>query len=510
MQNDSGKVYLVGAGPGDSGLLTLKGLQCLRKADVVVYDHLAAVGLLAYADTHAEKLYAGKEAGAHTIPQSELNSLLVDKAKAGKTVVRLKGGDPFVFGRGGEEALALSQAGIAFEVVPGVSSAVAGPMYAGIPVTQRGVSAAVTIVTGHLDSEKEAPAKAAPGHDWQALASTGDTLVFLMGMSNLAQIVGELTTHGMDTQTPVAVIQNATTSSQRTLVSTLANVAHDVAEQGFGAPAIIVVGRVVKLRDDLHWFEDLPLFGAKVLLTRQGTQAATMAETLRDYGAECVMLPAIDTRPLPTAALTEKLGRINDYRWLVFTSRNGVAAFFEALFAFGLDARALHHLQIAVIGESTAEALRAYGLLADVLPQSFVAESLAEAMARHDLRGAKVLLPRAKIAREYLPHTLEALGAQVDVVPVYETVPAQHNLQDWRWLAEINMAAFTSSSTVTMLEDALGTENAAVLKSHAVAACIGPVTAQTARDAGYRRVIEADVFTTAALCQTIHDYWRNK
>lgn len=493
-----GKVYLIGAGPGDPGLLTLKGMRCLQEAQIVVYDHLAAVSLLAYVNPAAELIYAGKEASAHTIPQNELNHLLVAKAKEDKIVARLKGGDPFVFGRGGEEGLAMAAAGIPFEVVPGISSAVAGPMYAGIPVTHRGLSAAVTVVTGHED-----PNKSAPGHNWRALAQSEGTLVFLMAMQNLEDITKTLLANGKDAQTPAAVIQNATTARQRTLITSLEKLPEDVTAQEFSAPALVVIGTVVKLSRELNWFERKPLFGRKILLTRQGAQALQMAETLSALGAECIPLPAIKIRPLSQEPLQEALDAIDTYRWLIFTSRNAVSLFFETLYALQMDSRALHHLKIAAIGEITAAELRKHGLIADIVPKQFIAESLAEALQNYDIAGKRVLLPRAKDAREILPQTFTAMDATVDVIPLYETVPATHRIKDWRWLKDLDIVTFTSASTVNMLKASLPPEVFGELAVQATAACIGPITAEAARTAGFTKITTAKTYTAAGLCQAI-------
>lgn len=493
-----GKVYLIGAGPGDPGLLTLKGLQCLKKAQVVVYDHLAAISLLAHAQPNAEFIYAGKEAGAHTIPQTELNRLLVTKAQEGKTVARLKGGDPYVFGRGGEEALELAQAGIPFEVVPGISSAIAGPMYAGIPVTHRGVAAGVTIITGH-----EAPDKAAPGHNWQALAQTKGTLVFLMAMQNLKEITATLLKYGKSPATPVAVIQNATTTRQRTLLTTLAELPHDAERQNFAAPALVVIGNVVELGPKLGWFDKKPLFGQKILLTRTGQQALTMAATLNDLGAECISLPVIKIKPLPDTALKQALDALQIYQWLIFTSSNAVELFFETLFTHGRDSRALHGLKVAAIGAVTAQKLQTYGIAADVIPQQFVAESLSEALDVYDLKGARILLPRAKDARETLPESLRDMGATIDIIPLYETIPAVVRMENLNWLDDINIVTFTSASTVNMLKAALPSEKFTALSQKAIAACIGPITANAAQNAGFRHIITAAIYTAEGLCETI-------
>lgn len=500
-----GKVYLIGAGPGDPGLFTLKGLRCLKEAQAVIYDHLASVSLLAYVNPAAELIYAGKEANAHTIPQNEINHLLVAKAQAGKVVARLKGGDPFVLGRGGEEALALTAADIAFEVVPGISAAMAGPMYAGIPVTHRGSSAAVTVLTGHED-----PAKSAPGHNWRALAQSEGTLVFLMAMHNLNDITQALLFHGKDAQTPAAVIQNATTARQRTLITTLEKLPAEVAAQGFGPPALVVIGMVVKLGRELNWFEQKPLFGLKILLTRQEALALNMAENLSALGAECALLPTIEIKPLPQEPLQVALKIIDSYQWLVFTSHNAVSLFFETLHALEMDCRALHNLKIAVSGEVTAAELRKHGLLPDVVPEQFVSENLAESLLKHDIAAKQILLPRAKNAREILPQTLRKMGATVDVVPIYETLPATQPMRDWHWLNDMDMVTFTSASTVNALKSALPPDVFSALTTRATAACIGPITEAAAQKAGFSKTFSALTYTVEGLCQAITNHQHNK
>lgn len=326
-----------------------------------------------------------------------------------------------------------------------------------------------------------------------------------MAMQNLEDITQTLLANGKDAQTPTAVIQNATTARQRTLISTLGKLSEDVTAQGFSAPALVVIGTVVKLSRELNWFERKPLFGRKILLTRQGTQALQMAETLSALGAECIPLPAIEIRPLSQEPLQEALDAIDTYRWLIFTSRNAVSLFFETLYALQMDSRALHHLKIAAIGEITAAELRKYGLIADVVPKQFIAESLAAAFQNQDIAGKRVLLPRAKDAREILPQTLTAMGADVDVIPLYETVPATHRIRDWRWLGDLDIVTFTSASTVNMLKASLPPEVFGELAAKATAACIGPIIAEAARAASFKQIITAGTYTAAGLCQAILD-----
>ncbi len=363
-----GMVYLVGAGPGDPGLITQRGLELIRRADCVVYDYLANPALLQEADPRAEMIYVGKKGGDHTLPQAEINRLLVDRARAGKKVVRLKGGDPYLFGRGGEEAEELVQAGIPFEMVPGVSSALAVPAYAGIPLTHRRHASLVSLITGHEDPTK--PASAIP---WEVLARSPGTLVFLMGVKNLPEISQQLLKHGKDPATPAAVIHRGTTLAQRTVVGTLADIAARVQEAGLTAPAIIVVGSVVELRPQLNWFETRPLWGKRILVTRTRRQASAFSALLREYGALCLEAPTIEIGPPDDEyeGLDQALHRLEEYQWLVFTSPNGVEAFFQRLFASGRDLRAVGRCRLAAIGVATAQVLKRCGLIADVIPQGF-------------------------------------------------------------------------------------------------------------------------------------------
>ena len=360
------KVYLVGAGPGDPGLITLKGKECIAKADVIIYDYLASPTLLAYAGKNAEIIYVGKKGGDHTLPQDQINDLIVQKAKEGLTVCRLKGGDPFIFGRGGEEIEELINAGIDFEVVPGVTSAIAAPAYAGIPLTHRKLASTVTFITGHED-----PSKQTSSIHWEALAATGGTLVFLMGVKNLPNITGQLSRFGMPADTPVALIQWGTTSSQQTISGTLETIVAVAESAGVKPPCVIVVGDVVSLRDKMKWFENRPLFGKKIVVTRARSQASDMVQRLTELGASCIECPVIKVIPADdTAPLHDAVLRISEYDWLIFTSVNGVDFFFNQLSESGKDVRALGNLRFAVIGPATAERLRAYGIKSDIVPES--------------------------------------------------------------------------------------------------------------------------------------------
>lgn len=497
MPDGRGRVTLVGAGPGDPGLITLRGVEALREAEVVVYDYLASPELLQHAPDAAERIYVGKRAGCHAMAQGEINALLVRLGQEGKRVVRLKGGDPFLFGRGGEEAEALAAAGVPFEVVPGVTSAIAVPAYAGIPVTHRGVASSLAIVTGHEDPQKRESAI-----DWQGLARI-DTVVFLMGVANLAQIAAELAAHGRPEDTPVAVIQWGTLGMQRTVTGTLADVAARVQEAGLTSPAVTVVGRVVHLRERLRWFERRPLLGLRVLVTRARHQAGRLAEGLRALGADPVECAVIETAPpLDWGPLDGAIAALERYRWVVFTSANGVEALFARLALAGRDARALAGARIAAIGPATAEALVAHGVRADLVPAEYVAEALAQAMG--DVQGQRVLLPRADIARPALAAALRAAGAQVDEAVAYRTVRPEGLEERLRGaLADVSVVAFTSSSTVRNLVEALGRGEAAQALAGVAVACIGPVTAQTARELGLEPAVVAEEYTIDGLLEAL-------
>ncbi len=499
-------VYLVGAGPGDPGLITAKGLAVLHRAQVVVYDQLASPELLKEAPADAEIIYVGKKAGAHAVPQEGINDLLVARARAGLTVVRLKGGDPFVFGRGGEEAEELAQAGIPFEVVPGVTAAVAVPAYAGIPVTHRRYTTLVTFITGHEDPTKEASTI-----PWEALGRNPGTLVFLMGVKNLPEICRQLVEKGRDPQTPAAVIERGATLAQRTVTGTLTDIAQVARDAQIKPPAILVVGGVVELRETLKWWESRPLWGKTVVVTRSRQQASKLVELLAAAGARCLEIPTIEIGPPDDfAPLDNALKNLPQYHWVIFTSANGVAAFMERLFGQGKDVRALGRNQIAAIGPATAEALRQYGLTADVVPHAFKAEVLLEALSPHVIPGSRMLLARAQIAREVLPQGLMRLGAKVDVAPVYkarapQTIPpeAETALQE----GQVDILTFTSSATVHNFVKLLGKEHVHALAAKATVAAIGPITAATLKEYGLTPQIEPSDYTIPALAQAIIEHY---
>jgi uroporphyrinogen III methyltransferase/synthase len=479
-------VYLVGAGPGDPGLLTVRGADALRRADVIVYDRLVHPSLLDLTPAGAERVYAGKAPAAAEMDQSDINALLVERGGAGQTVVRLKGGDPFVFGRGGEEAEALAAAGVPFEVVPGITSAIGAPAYAGIPVTHRGVSTHFTVVTGHED-----PAKGTGDVDWEALAKSGGTLVILMGAGRVGDIGAQLMAGGLPPDTPVAAVRNGTRADQQTVRATLAT----VADAGVQAPAAIVVGDVAAL--DLSWFESRPLFGHAVVVTRAREQTSELARRLEGLGAEVIELPAIAIERIDFA-----IPSLDRYRWLVFTSANGVHAFFEyGLTPMGLDARALASVRIAAIGPGTAAALAGRGIRADLVPDRFVAESLLDAFPPAAADDERVLLARAERARDILPVGLSERGYEVDVLAVYRTVTATPDSGVLERLrsGDVDALTFTSSSTVTNLCDLLGE----LPDPQPLVVSIGPVTSKTAKERGLRVDVEATEHTIDGLVDAL-------
>jgi uroporphyrinogen III methyltransferase/synthase len=500
-----GIVYLVGAGPGDYGLISLKAIECIKQADTIVYDRLADDRLLDAARPDVELIYVGKASSDHTMRQEDINQLLVDKAKENKTVVRLKGGDPFVFGRGGEEALTLLENGLPFEVVPGITSAISVPAYAGIPVTHRGIATSFAVITGHED-----PTKGESSMKWDKLATAVDTLVFLMGVENLPYITGQLIKHGRPADTPAAVIRWGTKPEQEVLVTTVGRAAAEVAAKGLKPPAIFLVGQVVSLREKLAWFDNKPLFGKKMLVTRAREQASILTDGLAKLGADCIEAPAIKiVPPASYDRLDEAIARLNEYQWLIFTSPNGVDYFFARLAAAKLDTRAIA-AKVAAIGSQTAGRLKSYGIVADIVPAEFRAEGIIEALAGYIAPGMKVLIPRALVARDILPEKLTELGAAVNVVPAYQTVTGD---TDGQALAaklaagEIELVTFTSSSTVTNLLALLG-ENGAQLVAGAKVACIGPITAGTCLQHGIKPDIIAEEYTIKGLVEAITTLYR--
>ncbi len=500
----SGKVYLVGAGPGDTGLLTLKGKAALERADSVIYDFLANEDLLRYAPAGCEKICVGKRPGEKTLLQEEINELLVSKAAEGKVVVRLKGGDPFIFGRGGEEAQALARAGVPFEVVPGISSGYAAPAYAGIPLTHRELSSSVTFLTGHQD-----PSKSPTGVDWTKLSTGADTLVLFMGIRNLAEISEALIREGRGANTPVAVIRWGTRAGQQTVTGTLADIA--TRAEGIEAPAVVVVGDVVGLHDELNWFERLPLFGKRIVTTRTREQSGAFSEILVELGAEAVEVPAIEIRdPQSWQSMDQAIGRLEEFDYLVFTSANGVRKFLARLPECGRDVRDLKGLQIGAIGPGTAAELAATGIRVDFLPREYRAEGLIEHFKDVDVRGKGFLIPRAKVARDILPRTLEKRGARVEVVEAYETVRPRIAPGELKRLLTPTPDAitFTSSSTVTNFVKLMESEKLHEILEEVAIATIGPITSETVRKQGLKVSVEATDSTVTGLVQALQDYFR--
>ena len=498
----NGKVYLVGAGPGDPGLLTLKGKRVLEQADVVVYDRLVGPHILALAPPQAERIYAGKASADHTLSQDKINELLVEKYAEGKVIVRLKGGDPFLFGRGGEEALYLADHGCAFEIVPGVTAAIAAPAYAGIPVTHRDVATSVAFITGH-----EKPGKAESSIRWHDLAHGIDTLVFLMGIENLPAITQNLIAAGRAADTPAALVRCGTLPEQEVLTATLGTIVQKSLEHGMKPPAVLIVGNVVKLRESLAWVEKLPLWGRRIVVTRPSEQSADFIASLQALGAAVLEMPAIEIKPAADqGALHRAFENLAAYAWLIFTSCNGVDIFFDELFAQGFDVRSLHGLSLCAIGPATAERLRSKGLIPDVVPDDFRAEGLLEALHEKVQAGQKVLLPRAAGSRDVLPEGLRHLGAQVDEIHLYESVPPDsfdaETLQAIL-ASPIDLITFTSSSTVVNFVGLVGPDTAAQLASRIPAACIGPITAATARENGFTVAVQAAAYTMDGLLEAI-------
>lgn len=487
MNTITGKVFLVGAGPGDPGLLTVRGRECLERADVVLYDALSNEVLTEYAP-NAEKIFAGKSPDRHMLLQEEINRLLVDLARQGKRVVRLKGGDPFVFGRGGEEALALAERGIPYEVVPGVTAGIAAPAYAGIPVTHRGLSTSCLFITGHdehlLDEDEI---------DFARIAAQG-TLCFFMGVKNLPALVRQVIALGRAPDTPAAVIAWGTLPKQRTIVATLETLEDVCAREQPAPPALVVIGDVVRLHDRLSWFESRPLFGRRIVVTRARTQAGELVRHLHELGADVFEFPTIEIEPAPAA---EPFGYIGSYHWVVLTSVNGVDMLFERLEDLGQDARDLSGVKLCAIGSATAEAVRKRFLTVDLMPEKYVAEDLLDALIRREgaIEGKRFLLPRADIARGFLPEELRKRGAEVTELVAYRTVAPKTSEDLAGQLAAYrpDLVTFTSSSTARNFAEILGAARLNAVALTARFAAIGPITSRTASDLGMPVTVEPDV-----------------
>lgn len=506
MVKNGGILYLVGAGPGDPKLLTIKGKECLEQADVVLYDYLANPVLLDYAPEHAERIYVGRRGRGKYLEQDDINRILLDRVQRGKRVVRLKGGDPFVFGRGGEEAEAAAEAGIAFEVVPGVTSAVSVPAYAGIPVTHRTLASSVTVVTGHEDAAKRSPAV-----EWPTLAAGRGTLVCLMGIKNLAVIVQRLLEGGKAAETPAALVRWGTYPGQQTIVGTLADIVGKAESAHIEPPAVCVIGEVVRLRERLNWFERRPLFGLRVLVTRARDQAHELSSLLSQYGADPVEWATIQLVPPETwRELDAAVAHLDGFHWLIFTSVNGVHPFMARLRRQGLDARALSGLRICCLGPRTAEELRLYGVSADLVPAVFQAEGVIEALKQAGVSGQRILIPRAAAAREILPDELRALGADVRVVTAYRTVSPSFEASGLKRMLQnrtIQIATFASSSTVRNFCELFESPGELhQLMAGVKVACIGPITADTARTYQLAVDILPPENTIPSLVQAIVDH----
>jgi len=511
-------VYLVGAGPGDPGLITVRGKQLLERAEVVIYDYLASKKLLKYVPRDAEFIYAGKRGGVkHTHTQEEINQMLIDRALSGRRVIRLKGGDPFIFGRGGEEIEELVKEGITFEVVPGVTSATAAATYAGIPITHRQYTSTVAFVTGHED-----PTKPDSNIAWDKLATGVGTIVVYMGIKNLESITEKVIKYGRDPKTPVAVVRWASTSEQRTVVGNLENIASIVRKNNIKPPSLVVIGEVVNLRDTLNWYENRPLFSKRVVVTRTRDQASELVTLLENYGAECLEYPTISLEPVPSyEVLDQALTELETYHWLLFTSINAVDYFFKRLFQLGRDVRDLKGPSIAAVGRVTAEALANHGIRADLLPEEFTGDGLAEILIKKDVKGQRILIPRALKAREILPEILSKAGAEITVAPVYQNVlPASSpgaQLKEELLTAlqekSIHMVTFTSSSTVKNFVTLLGSDTLAEvqqLMSGIAVATIGPITAKTAEQFGMHVDVQPTEYTIPDLVDSIVKYFTSQ
>ncbi|WP_142414913.1 uroporphyrinogen-III C-methyltransferase [Hathewaya massiliensis] len=493
-----GKVFLVGAGPGDYKLLTLKGLECVKNADVIVYDRLANDKILKWAREDCEFIYVGKKSKYHTKTQDEINEIIAEEALSGKVVTRLKGGDPYVFGRGGEEGEFLLQKGVDFEVVPGITSAIGGLCYAGIPITHRDFASSFHVITGHLkEEEKEL--------NWNALAKLEGTLVFLMGIANLQSICSNLIKEGKDSKTPVAIVNWAARPYQKVVSGTLEDIYDIAMEANIQPPSLIVVGGVVSLRDKLNFYEQKPLFGKNIIVTRARTQSSRLLDIINDLGGNAIEVPAIKIKEVENNGLDKAIENIKDYTTLVFTSENAVDIFFNKLFSLNKDIRSLSNLKIACIGNATAKAVKEKGIIADFVPEKFVAESLLELLKENLTKEDKVLIPRAKEARELLVDGLKEI-CFVDEVKIYETLKEDSNKEDiFDILKKDNelFITFTSSSTVKNFVEIIGKENLALLKGKAKLVSIGPVTSKTIEGFGLTVYKEAKEYTIDGVVEAI-------
>lgn len=505
-KTNQGMVYLVGAGPGDEGLLTLRGAEYLQSAHVVVYDYLCNEALLKMARKDAEIIYVGKQAAAHTLSQEEINQLLIDKAIEGKNVIRMKGGDPFVFGRGGEEALALVDAGIEFEVVPGITAGIAASAYAGIPFTHRGVATTAGFVTGH-----EMAGKGKSHIDWENISGL-DTIVFYMGVKNLPVIVEKLKKTGRRGSTPVALVRWGTRSNQQTVTGTLDSIVGEVEKVQLKPPALIIVGDVVNLRLKLQWFDNKPLFGKRIVVTRSRTQASSLSLKLKRAGADIVELPTIDIHPLGDQGLIDQeINELEKYDWMVFTSVNSVDIFMERLFHSGRDVRSLYLMKLAVIGNETAKVLKKYGLVADLMPERFTSYAVVDEFKKIQctLSGRNVLIPGSLIARDVIPEGLKEIGAQVHTVAIYENRLPQYSGEkiDEIFQNTPDLVTFTSSSTVSHLVEIFESLDRMEYIKIIKGASIGPITSETIAESGIELALEAEEHTINCLVDKILKFY---
>ena len=502
----NGIVYLVGAGPGDPSLITLRGVECLKKAEVVVYDYLANEQLLNHAPESAERIYAGKIGGRHNQGQDEINNALVEKGRAGKIVVRLKGGDPFVFGRGGEECEALRNAGIPFEVVPGVTAAVGASAYAGIPLTHRDITASVAFVTGQEGKEKDES-----NIDWDRLSLGGGTVVFYMGVTTLRRNMQRMMEHGRSPHTPVALVRWATTPCQQILIGTLADIADRAEASGFKPPAVTIVGEVVALREKQQWFDTRTLCSKKIIVTRAADQAGEFSDMLTARGATVLECPTIRlVEPESWQLLDIAIRDLSGYDWLVLTSGNAVRYFFHRLEALGLDARALAQCRVCAVGPKTADEVRAFGIRPDLVPTDYKAEGVVEEFSRLDLHNSRVLYPRADKARDIIPRELKRLGAHVDSPVAYRNIFPERLPPETLFALEkrsVDCITFTSSSTVQNLAAMLGEELMLNMLKGVVVASIGPITSKSCRELGLKVDIEPAEHTLDALTAALEAHF---
>ena len=506
----TGKVILVGSGPGDPGLITVRGKEAIESAEIVVYDNLASPIFLSYAPSDSEKIHVGKKGASHTMEQAEINQLLVDKASEGKTVVRLKGGDPYIFGRGSEEAEFLAQNGIEFEVVPGIPAAIGASATAGIPLTDRRYTSTLAFITGHED-----PTKDESSIEWEHLAKGIGTIVIYMGVKTLPAVMAKLIEHGRDPETPVAVVEWATTPRQRIIRGNLRNIAQIAEENEIKPPSLAIIGKVNTIGDILNWFEKRPLFGKTIAVTRSRLQASQLVRELRVLGADVLETPTIDIKPPENWDELDRAARgVSSYDWIIFTSPNGVRFFFERMRNAGFDTRKLAAAKIASIGPATSEELQNHGINPDYQPLKYVSESIFQGLKDiENLDGKKILMPRSELARENLADFLRDNGALVDDIPAYRNVPADFDVDSFKSLiadGKVDAITFTSSSTVDFFVERMSGEFINRNIRNINAASIGPITSETLKTHGIQPVIEADEFTIPGLVKKILEYYSSQ